>query len=617
MKQKTNLKKIQARLKIMGRIMTKRKGLNVHISGNQAFHTENSVYLPAGAADDIEYLEALEGFNDHEFGHHEHSKECLVLKARKISTLCERFQNGFEDVRMEQLVMNEWPGSVKTLNNTIKWCLTNGWFPEPEQMKPASLVQMGLLYRGRAEYCNQTLLSDYAQRTWDLLQELLPEDIYQGLEAIHQKLGHVVTEQDALDLALEALKLFEDDSSQGSDSDQGDDSNQGSDSDQDDDSNQGSDSDQDDDDSNQGSDSDQGDDDSSQGSDSGQGDDDSSQGSDSGQGDDDSSQGSDSGQGDDDSSQGSDSCQGGDDSSSSQAKQGRSDLEKGVLQGILDALPEDLVDDFHELIKAKLEEASTEAYREGEVNDLLPIHKFPGEYSMDVKEAKKASFAVRRALQKGLFDRNHKPASYDRLGDSFDQDLLAGVPAGNIAIFKRETLVRKENAAVSILIDRSGSMGYERMEKACKSALALAYALDAIPDVRFNVGFYPYSDPQVGWSLNQVVGFSDKLAPNVKRFGVSHSGGTPTGEAINSVVLELSQQQANKKLLFVITDGDPNCPDATSRAIAEANALGIQVVGFGINTDRLLGFEACGFVVIDDVATLHKTVGQALKEKLF
>lgn len=557
MNAKVNLKKIKTRLKVMGRIMTKQKGLSVNIGGNRAFRTVTSVQLPAGAKDDIDYLLALEGFNDHEFGHHSHSKECLVLKAREISPLCGQIQNAFEDIRMEQLVMSEWPGAVQSLNHTIKWCMDNDWFPEPEKLNPSSLVQMSLLYRGRAEYCNQTMLSDYAQRCWSQLEGLLAEGIYQGLEAIHIKLGRVVTEQDGFDLALEVIKLFEDVISP-PDSDDS--------SDQDSESGQG------------------GDDDSSD------------QDSESGQGDDDSSD-----QGDDDSGQG---------------QQGPSDLEKEIMKSILEATPDDLVQDLHEIMKEALEEAAEQAQVSGLQCEYLPVIKQKQAYrNVDVNAAKKAALPVKRVLKKGLFDKIHKPATYDRQGDSYDESMLAGVPSGNLAIFKTETLVNKEHAAVALLIDNSGSMNC-LMQTANESALALAFALDALPDVSSSVSYYP-CDADGQYGVNTVLSFQDKLQANIKNFGVDAWGSTPTGEAINSIVLDLNRQRASKKLLFVITDGQPNCGSTTANAIAEANALGIKVVGFGLGTERLDGFEDCGFVVIDDVATLHKAVGQALKEKLF
>lgn len=93
---------------------------------------------------------------------------------------------------------------------------------------------------------------------------------------------------------------------------------------------------------------------------------------------------------------------------------------------------------------------------------------------------------------------------------------------------------------------------------------------------------------------------------------MNSDGGTPTAEAITTAVSYLVMRSEPRKLLFVITDGDPNSESQTEQAIADALALGVKVFGIGINA-RVTGFSESDFQVIHSTDELVNALTKGLK----
>ena len=139
----------------------------------------------------------------------------------------------------------------------------------------------------------------------------------------------------------------------------------------------------------------------------------------------------------------------------------------------------------------------------------------------------------------------------------------------------------------------------------------MAKALQGKVGVAVKVDAYGYLHiiPIMGWGER----------PNSERFRVSPSGGTPTGNAIFTVLPDLLGRKEAKKILVVITDGDPDDKASTSRMITTAREGGVIVLGIGICVDAhdavrsLFGEHA---VLVDSIEDLPKALGSVLRQVL-
>jgi Mg-chelatase subunit ChlD len=73
------------------------------------------------------------------------------------------------------------------------------------------------------------------------------------------------------------------------------------------------------------------------------------------------------------------------------------------------------------------------------------------------------------------------------------------------------------------------------------------------------------------------MGAAQERIPSVRA-----TGGTPLSDGIQMALLELQERTENHRVIFVLTDGEPNRPRVVNRQIRLAREAGIHVVGVGI-----------------------------------
>lgn len=148
---------------------------------------------------------------------------------------------------------------------------------------------------------------------------------------------------------------------------------------------------------------------------------------------------------------------------------------------------------------------------------------------------------------------------------------LVGVNTPDKRVFTTNRTIKRENTAVSILVDSSGSMAGREIELACTSGYAVAKCIDEMRGVTCNVG--AFSSGLSG--VMEVKSFEAKT--DLRRFyKVSATGGTPTAEAILWAGHKLSMRRENRRLIILFTDGAPNNPYTAREAIKTVGEYGIE-----------------------------------------
>ncbi|MFX1766721.1 cobalamin biosynthesis protein CobT [Paraburkholderia sp. A1RI-2L] len=187
---------------------------------------------------------------------------------------------------------------------------------------------------------------------------------------------------------------------------------------------------------------------------------------------------------------------------------------------------------------------------------------------------------------------------------------------------------RGRDAAMTLLLDLSGSMAGRKIELARLCAAALA---DALMQLGFDCEVLGYSSVEspdmraqferaraAGADLRGYNRFVERLDLRVfKRFdalGSSDASGlaaiecgyeNPDGEALAWAAARLAARKARRRLLFVLSDGYPATSDgdpAVLRSdlharVAEAVEQGIELVGIGIQDDAVEAFYPHAVVV--------------------
>jgi hypothetical protein len=218
--------------------------------------------------------------------------------------------------------------------------------------------------------------------------------------------------------------------------------------------------------------------------------------------------------------------------------------------------------------------------------------------------------------------------SYGLTAGGIDENSMFKVYMGeNDRLYERRDVVTRKKWLVSILIDQSGSMGdisqgSTRQDQANQIAIIFGEALKSLADLDFSI----YGFSTNGNSIDTFV-YKDKEESKMEALiaACPHSG-TGIGFHVAHVGDKMISQYGDyeNKILFVVTDGEPNCSPTptmdgyqhTRHCCELLRKRGIHVYGIGVanafgvtNGERLFG--AGQFCVINDIAgTLNILVGK-------
>ncbi len=181
-------------------------------------------------------------------------------------------------------------------------------------------------------------------------------------------------------------------------------------------------------------------------------------------------------------------------------------------------------------------------------------------------------------------------------------------------VFLSQQERRGINTAVYLLMDQSYSMKMnQKFEVAFMATAALAKALSTIPGTAVSAGAF---------STEFVPGYAEKrnylasllkfeeTACRMKLIVPPPVGGTPMAEALFCAAAHLFMRKEPRRLLVVLTDGEPNDIGATQEIIDKCRSVGMEVYGVGIMDNRVIPVFGKQF------STVVNTIGE-LPERMF
>lgn len=217
------------------------------------------------------------------------------------------------------------------------------------------------------------------------------------------------------------------------------------------------------------------------------------------------------------------------------------------------------------------------------------------------------------------------------------------VKFGEEKVFKRKQVTKGKNAAVSLLIDCSGSMDeYNKIATAAYTAYALSTTLERLGINHEVLGFTTSEkrpDEAMHESSKTGVRYSryDNLyVPIFKAFGerlnsqskaglaslatAKWLGNNVDGECVAIAASRLAQQKEERKILIVLSDGNPVCfgdkaqiCSHLKKTIKDIIKSKIEVLGIGINDDAVKSYYPKHLVInrLSDLPTI--VMGQLRK----
>ncbi|HAS8023302.1 TPA: VWA domain-containing protein [Vibrio cholerae] len=529
-------------------------GVKVLIQGQDAFTDGERIVIPTANPDDPHYQQIAWGYLAHEAAHIRHTNFDMVQKASS-KPIRKALLNIIEDIRIENELAKDYPGTRRSISQVIEYMVDTQQMCVPEQLEPASNLQAWLLFRLRCHFLGQKALTPLYQAVDERVRQLFPAAAMSRLSAMLTAVPSLGSTGEVLKLVDAIIAMLEEESrppQDESDADSGNDIGQDSSN----DSNSSSDS---------------------QTPETG-------------------------------SSATGDAAETGDSDNSDQADNLRQALEASAAQFEPDT--------FAQVAEVLSEQAEG---HQGVTPLSLPQaeHAMLGDeaiLTLSASESAQIRARLRGMVQSSQDNRNHAK----RHGLRVATHRLAASQAGESRLFIQRQPRIAPNAAVHLLVDISGSMGKpigegnrKYFHVANEAALALAMALEGIPGVVPAVSYFPGIHQEVSIALLPKQSVRHRAAC----FDQKPRGCTPMAQAMWFAANSLLAQKQKRKLMIVLTDGDPDDWAATHDIVDRCRRSGFELLGIGIQTRSVERFFPQS-IVINDVKDLKRELFEVTQQLL-
>lgn len=591
-------------LPIYAQHLSEQTGVKVVVEGKTAYTDGRKVVVPFNLDD----LPLSFGFIAHECSHVRNT-DMDVFKSTLKTPFRKRLLNALEDIRIERMSMDQYPGTEEDIRYLNRKVLLEPFRPEQvEQCPPLHVVHNAILI-GTYWKVQEPQLEVPAKAYLNALDSLLGSDL---AEQILLKACDVLkcnSTKEVLDLVDAIIAMLPSPEDQQQDQDDGDDADSGQDQsdDQSQDQSQGGDD--------QEQEQEQGQDGDAQASGGGdsdeEGDTDSEQknspGDEPGEGDEKGDQqDGDAGQGDGE----------GDDSSDEQGKPGNNDGASDLREQAMNATEADLEGLVSEVGDAAAALLGTKAQRQGveRAFSLAGRSALRGEDASQrrIRAGIEQSSGLRQCLNGLLQAQVDCRVRLKRTGRRIDTSRIGMLPAGETRVFRSKARSERHSAAIQFLLDKSGSMR-DAMNEAEAALYAVLHSLENIPMVSTGAMSFPDRGSDSVERCALIKSHRERLitAVHQKAFGADVQGCTPLAEALWPAATDLLLAKGERKILFVITDGEPDNAYAAKEMIERCANSGIEVIG--------LGFGGANEHVLSRLFTHYRAIGTVanLKNALF
>ena len=168
-----------------------------------------------------------------------------------------------------------------------------------------------------------------------------------------------------------------------------------------------------------------------------------------------------------------------------------------------------------------------------------------------------------------------------RSGPALNEKRLYRARLGDDRVFTRRVEASNKDYIFALLVDTSGSMEGKPLHYAYQTAVLFSLVLERMGMPYMIYGFHNFTTEY----KNASESLSAKMKRKLDEMYTSGGGGTDMTEGLKQTLKEMSKHQ-NQKILFVITDGEPDDVTATKRMLAEAKHQGVVTVGISVGDEN-------------------------------
>ncbi|MDP2203333.1 MAG: VWA domain-containing protein [Methylicorpusculum sp.] len=580
-------------------------GVKVSVGGDDAYTNGDSIHLPALDTEDTNIQDIAWGYLAHEAAHVRFT-DFGEFRNAATNPLRKNIVNILEDIRIEKSMQDPYPGTKRTTEKVVEYLVKTGGFgfvTKDQDPHPAKVLSQFMLFRLRHDILGQKALASFADSAEALLEESFPVGAVTRLFGLLSDVPHLNETRDCVRLADQILRMIQEEQEKAEEQAKQQTQQQPS---QQSPSNSGGQSDPSDDAIDDQSDDLSSDTDDSQQDQQSQPDNANGQSDTSDPADDNSDQ---------QSGQGATSSHSGADDPSQDAEQ----LAQ-ILSSLLSASQDDLPDDLFEAVQELLGNQPRNSY-DSDIHLPLAMEpaRNPSIGNAILNRALSESGKIRASLQGLIQSSRYERPINKRSGNRIDGRKLVRLSQGDSRVFERRTHKQAPNTALHLLVDASGSMNrcislnssITLADLAMDSAVALALALEGISGVNPAITRFPdeYTD-----NVNPLLKHGQKVRPNASVFSAITNGGTPLHTAIWYAAASVMATKEDRKVIMVLTDGEPDDSDAAKSVIRRCQATGIELVGVGIciDTRHLFDHSIC----INNVSDLRSELFRISKDLL-
>ena len=272
------------------------------------------------------------------------------------------------------------------------------------------------------------------------------------------------------------------------------------------------------------------------------------------------------------------------------------------LEQLIHADETDLPNDLGEALAAELRKETPKDLGEALRVAQLGTKTVKSIDPEDAVATRRASTALRTQIQ-GLLQSSVLTRSTIGRHGRLDSRQLHRMSVADPRIFKRNGKKQGMNTAIHILFDCSGSMR-RRIKLTTQVCHAVAMALGAIDGINVGVTAFPAGTPADGGNGNPqgptvcpILAHGELMH---SRFAMSAAGCTPLGEALWWVMQHMLSLSESRKIVLILTDGDPDSFNVANDAIESGRHFGVEIYGLGIMS------EAITKLLPDHSRTIHE-----------
>ena len=551
-----------------------RFGIKIQVGGDQAYTNGKMIQLPAYNGNDPDYQDYAWGLLAHESAHIRYSDFTIDFGH---SVLRRRLAGAIEDVRIEHELAKDFPGTRLTLRTVVEKMIASGGFTAATtEDHPGNVLYGYVLKSLRAQVLGQTALKSLVELSEQALKSHFPIGAVIRLKGLLSEVpGGLASERDCLSLADRILTMIEQecDKERQAQQEEQEQQNQNQ--------NQLA---QDDSEANTDTEANTG---------SGNSDDEQTEQSDQNL---DNSEPSNAPTDSGNTDNSADSELDAQDSPQT-GSQGTTEENDAIdFQPLLEALQTtsdaDLDQDVFEAVKASL------ALDDRNVPEsVMPVGLRPAGNAAAglglLNKVQSESVKIRAALQGWVQAQNMNRTHPSCRGRRVIGRRLPQLALGDVRVFVRSAVKQAPNTAIHLLLDKSESMSYpvlntssqyleSRLSIALEATLALALAFEGIPGVNPGITAFPGVDDKSVFCLLE---HGERVRSRVSGYSLQATDTTPMTEAIWFGAASLLRCQEPRKVLMVMTDGQPNDQLSTLEILQRCRDSGIETVGIGLGID--------------------------------